>query len=133
VEGRKQAVSIRLNAADLHNLRRLAHRMGVRYSDIIRLAIKSTLSRADMVRYLDLDVASLDAIINGAAPEQNRVERADIRLLANLGAKQPILRLRLAGAPVVRDVQNGPVDLDESEEDLPLNKMPAAMSNGRHP
>jgi hypothetical protein len=141
MEGRKQAISIRLNAADLRNLRKLARRLGVRHSDVIRLAIKSTVARlgplleadvhgkdllpvfvesgSDLVRYLDLDVTSLDAIINAEAPEANRVERADVRLMASLGAQQPFLRLRLAG---VRNGQNGSLELDTNGEDQLLNQ-----------
>ena len=45
VEQRKQAVSIRLGDSDIRNIKRIAKRLGVRDSDIIRFAIKSTLGR----------------------------------------------------------------------------------------
>jgi len=118
MEGRKQAISIRLSGTDLRNLRKLAQRMGVRYSDVVRFALKSCIARlgplletevkgsslvpvfveagADMVRYLDLDAARIDAIINeGVGDGANRVERADIHLLAGIGAPQFYARLRL--------------------------------------
>src|SRR3974390_3106905 len=44
-ENRKQAVSIRLGSADIRKVKRLAKRLGVRDSDVIRFAIKSTLNR----------------------------------------------------------------------------------------
>jgi hypothetical protein len=117
MEGRKQAVSIRLNAADVRNLRKLSRRLGVRNSDIIRYAIKNALTRlsplcdsevkgralvpalvdagGDLMRYLDLDIAELESIINeGAAPEQ-QVDRADVQLLAVSSPPPGYARLRL--------------------------------------
>jgi hypothetical protein len=117
MEGRKQAVSIRLNAADVRNLRKLSRRLGVRNSDIIRYAIKNALTRlaplcdaetrgralvpalvdagGDLMRYLDLDIADLESVINeGAAPEQ-QVDRADVQLLAVSAPPPGYARLRL--------------------------------------
>jgi 16S rRNA U516 pseudouridylate synthase RsuA-like enzyme len=45
VDQRKQAVSIRLGEGDVRNIKRMAQRLGVRDSDIIRFAVKSMLSR----------------------------------------------------------------------------------------
>jgi len=45
VDQRKHAVSMRLGAGDIRNIKRMAKRLGVRDSDIIRFAIKSTLHR----------------------------------------------------------------------------------------
>ena len=45
VEGRKQAVSIRMTSTDVHKVKRLASRLGVRDSDVIRFAVKSTLAK----------------------------------------------------------------------------------------
>jgi hypothetical protein len=120
MEGRKQAVSIRLGSSDLRNLRKLARRMNVRHSDIIRFAIRTSIARlapllesemkgkdlvpmfvesgADLVRYLDLDAASLEAIINAEASDKERVDRADIMLLAGLGVPLPYMRLRLSAS-----------------------------------
>lgn len=120
MEGRKQAISIRLNAADVRNLRKLARRMGVRNSDVIRFALKSCIARlelllqpeakgrdlvpvfveagADLVRYLDLDATRVDAIINDGVVDGNRVERADVHLLAGSGAQHSYARLRSAPA-----------------------------------
>lgn len=117
VEGRKQAVSIRLNAADLRNLRKLSRRLGVRNSDVIRYAIKSVLARllplidsdmkgkelvpvllescAELMRYLDLDASTLQAIVNEGAPPELQVDHADVQLLAMDSLQQSVVRLRL--------------------------------------
>lgn len=117
IEGRKQAVSIRLSAADVRNLRKLSRRLGVRTSDVIRFAIKDTLVRlaplcdaettgralvpvmveagADLMRYLDLDVTQLEAIINEGAAPVAQVERADVQLLAMSGLPRGYARLCL--------------------------------------
>ena len=47
MEGRKQAVSLRLSSADLRNVRKLAKRLGVRTSDVIRYALKSCIARLE--------------------------------------------------------------------------------------
>ena len=135
MEGRKQAISIRLNAADLRNLRKLARRLGVRNSDVIRFALKSCIARlepllqpdaqgrdlvpmfveagTDLVRYLDLDATRIDAIINDGVVDGNRVERADIHLLAGAGMQHSYARMRpvAAGGPRTR------VSLSPGEED----------------
>jgi hypothetical protein len=136
VEGRKQAISIRLNAADLRNLRKLARRMGVRNSDVVRLALKSCIARlepllqpevkgrdlvpvfvdagADMVRYLDLDAMRIDAIINDGVVDGNKVERADIHLLAGTGMPHSYARMRSVGAVGLRGVPSlSPGDEDQ--------------------
>jgi hypothetical protein len=118
MESRKQAISIRLGASDLRNLRKLSRRLGVRYSDVVRFAVRTTLARlapltdpaasgrslvpvfveagADLVRYLDLDVADIEAIINdGALPEQ-QVQSDDVQLLVMSSFPIPYARLRLA-------------------------------------
>ena len=43
-EGQKQAVSLRLGAAEIRKIKRLAKRLGVRDSDVIRYALKVQLS-----------------------------------------------------------------------------------------
>ena len=45
LESRKQAVSIRMNVSDVRKVKKLASRLGVRDSDVIRFAVKSMLSR----------------------------------------------------------------------------------------
>ena len=117
-ESRKRAVSIRINAGDVSKVKRLAHRLGVRDSDIVRFALKTMLARlvplcdpdvrgrnlvpvfvesgAELLRYFDLDAARLEAIINDSTGSERRVERDDIALLALTGAQDPYAALKLS-------------------------------------
>jgi len=117
VDQRKQAVSIRLGESDIRNIKRIARRLGVRDSDIIRFAVKSTLSRIaplcdaaicgrnlvpvlvesgdELIRYFELDAFRLDSIINDNADEGRQVERDDIALLAMSGLREQYLVMRL--------------------------------------
>jgi hypothetical protein len=117
VEHRKQAVSIRLGEGDVRNIKRVAQRLGVRDSDIIRYAIKSMLSRIsplcdeairgrnlvpvlvesgdELIRYFELDAYRLDSIINDRAEADTRVDRNDIALLAMSGLREQYLVMRL--------------------------------------
>ena len=138
-DGRKQAVSIRLNATDLRNVKKLAKRLHVRYSDIIRYAVKTSLAKlgplldgdvrgrslvpvlvetgTDLVRYLDLDAAQLEAIINEGARGDACVDHADVQLLALSGIQQTYARLhlsRIGGAPAR--------SATSESEDLPLEQ-----------
>ena len=117
-EGRKKAVSIRINVGDVRKLKRLAQRLGVRDSDVVRFALKSMLTRfvpltdpevrgrnlvpvfvesgAELLRYFDLDAARLESIINDSTGDERRVEREDIALLALTGAQDPYAALKLS-------------------------------------
>jgi hypothetical protein len=117
VDQRKQAVSIRLSASDVRNIKRIAKRLGVRDSDIIRFAIKSTLNRIaplcdqairgrnlvpvlvesgdELIRYFELDAFRLESIINEQVEEGRQVERDDIALLAMGGLREEYLVMRL--------------------------------------
>jgi hypothetical protein len=117
VDQRKQAVSIRLGQSDVRNIKRIARRLGVRDSDIIRFAIKSTLSRIaplcdpairgrnlvpvlvesgdELIRYFDLDAFRLESIINENVDEGRQVERDDVALLAMSGLREEYLVMRL--------------------------------------
>jgi hypothetical protein len=114
---RKQAISVRIGEADLGNLRRLARRLGVRDSDVIRVAIKSLLAKwsplhdasvrgknlvpvflengSDLFRHFELDTPRLDSIINDGAGDDGRVEMEDIQLIAMSGIQRSYLRWRL--------------------------------------
>lgn len=114
---RKQAISVRIGEADLGNLRRLARRLGVRDSDVIRVAIKSLLAKwsplhdasvrgrnlvpvflengSDLFRHFELDTPRLDSIINDGAEQEGRVEMEDIQLIAMSGIQRSYLRWRL--------------------------------------
>ncbi|HEY4366964.1 MAG TPA: hypothetical protein VGN07_06980 [Steroidobacteraceae bacterium] len=117
MDSRKQAVSIRMSAADIRNVKRLAKRLGVRDSDVIRFAVKVMLGKlaplydmqvrgkrlvpvfvesgTDIFRHFDLDAVRLDTIINDGADEHSRVEADDIQLIAMSGIQQSYARLRL--------------------------------------
>ena len=117
VDQRKQAVSIRLGESDIRNIKRIAKRLGVRDSDIIRFAIKSTLGRIaplcdpairgrnlvpvlvesgdELIRYFELDAFRLESIINDHVEEGRQVDRDDIALLAMSGLREEYLVMRL--------------------------------------
>lgn len=117
LEQRKQAVSIRLGESDIRNIKRIAKRLGVRDSDIIRFAIKSALSRIaplcdpairgrnlipvlvesgdELIRYFELDAFRLEAIINDQLDEKRQVDRDDIALLAMSGLREEYLLMRM--------------------------------------
>lgn len=116
-ENRKQAVSIRLGSGDIRKVKRLAKRLGVRDSDVIRFALKWALNRvaplcdpeirgaslvpmfvetgADLIRHFELDAFRLDAVINDSVEEARRVTHDDIALLALAGSQQPYALLRV--------------------------------------
>jgi hypothetical protein len=125
VDKRKQAVSVRLGGSDVRNIKRIAQRLGVRESEIIRYAIKSTLSRIaplcdpairgrnlvpvlvesgdELIRYFEMDAFRLESIINAQVDEGRQVDRDDIALLAMSGLRDEYLVMRLkdaSGAPV---------------------------------
>jgi hypothetical protein len=117
VDQRKQAVSIRLGDSDIRNIKRIAKRLGVRDSDIIRFAIKSTLSRIaplcdpgirgrnlvpvlvesgdELIRYFELDAFRLESIINEDVGAGRQVDRDDIALLAMSGLREEYLVMRM--------------------------------------
>jgi hypothetical protein len=131
---RKQAVSIRMNGADIRKVKKLAARLGVHDSDIVRFAVKTMLSRleplhdleargrsllpvfiesgTDIVRFFELDAGRLDLIINDGVDPTRRIDRDDIALVA-LHALQPpyaairLSEIRLGGADSARS-DNGP-------------------------
>ncbi len=116
VDHRKQAVSIRLGDGDVRNIKRMAQRLGVRDSDIIRFAVKSMFSRIaplcddairgrnlvpvlvesgdELIRYFELDAYRLESIINDRAGADIRVDRDDIALLAMSGLREQYLMMR---------------------------------------
>ncbi len=144
MEGRKQAISIRLSAADLRNVKKLSKRLGVRYSDVIRYAVKSTLAKLgplfdsevrgrnlvpvfveagnEMVRYLDLDPARLETIINDGVPEESRVDHADIQLIALSGVQRSYAKLRLTSINGVRASGQETPERSASNDDEPLDQ-----------
>lgn len=117
MESRKKAVSIRISSSDIRKIKRLAIRLGVRDSDVIRFAVKSMLAKleplhdpsmrgrslvpvfvesgAELFHHFDLDAMRLESIINEEAEQGRRVDHEDIQLIAMSGAQQPYLRWRL--------------------------------------
>jgi hypothetical protein len=118
VDSRKQAISIRMNSADVRKVKKLAQRLAVRDSDVIRFAVKCMLTRlgplydpevkgrnlvpvfvesgVELLRFFDLDASRLEAIINDDVDPARRVERDDIALLALTGGQEPYAALLLS-------------------------------------
>ncbi len=118
IEARKRAISIRMSVADLRRVKKLAQRLSVRDSDVIRFAIKGMLARlgplhepeargrslvpvfveagGEFLRFFDLDAVKLDAIINAEATPEERVAREDVALLALTGVQEPYAALKLS-------------------------------------
>ncbi len=106
--GRKKAVSLRLSASDLTKIRRVAKRLDVRDSDVIRFAIKNLLVRlspltdpsltgaalvplfleagSELANGLELDAEQLDRILNDGAAAEERVSMDDLHMIAMVGA-----------------------------------------------
>jgi hypothetical protein len=136
IEGRKQAVSIRMNAADVRKVKKLANRLGVRDSDVIRFAVKSMLARlgplydsevhgrnlvpvfvesgAEMLRFFEIDATKLEAIINHGVESDRRVDRDDIALLALTGSQEPYAALKLSELNRTERRRQNPAELSES-------------------
>lgn len=118
VEDKKQNVSVRLNSTDITKIKDIAKRLHVRESDVIRFAIKATLTNliplhdesvngsdlipafiecgAELTNYFDLDVNRLDVILNnGVEDPKKKVDSTDIELLAMAGIKENYVYLKL--------------------------------------
>ena len=119
IESRKQAVSIRMNPADLRKVKELARRLSARDSDVIRFAVKAMLGRlaplfdpqsrgralvpalvevgTEFLRFFELDSSRLDALINDEVEDpEKRVSLEDLALLALAGVKEPYAALKLS-------------------------------------
>ncbi|MGO9803446.1 MAG: hypothetical protein ACLPTM_12305 [Steroidobacteraceae bacterium] len=136
VESRKQAVSIRMNGTDVRKVKKLAARLGVRDSDVIRFAVKSMLAKlgplydpeahgrnlvpvfvesgAELLRFFDIDAAKLEAIINNGVLAERRVDRDDIALLALTSAQEPYAALKLSELEQSDLPHRNPAELLES-------------------
>jgi len=136
VEGRKQAVSIRMNGADIRKVKRLANRLGVRDSDVIRFAVKSMLAKlgplydpevhgrnlvpvfvesgVELLRFFDIDAAKLESIINSGVQGDRRVDRDDIALLALTSAEEPYAALKLSELERSERPRQSPRELSDS-------------------
>jgi hypothetical protein len=136
IESRKQAVSIRMNVSDVRKVKKLAGRLGVRDSDVIRFAVKSMLGRlgplydaevrgrnlvpvfvefgTELLRFFDLDGTRLEAIVNEGVEPTKRVDREDIALLALTGAQEPYAALKLSELNRNDNSQMAPAELASS-------------------
>jgi hypothetical protein len=137
MDNRKQAVSIRMNSADIRNVKKLARRLGVRDSDIIRFAVKVMLGKlaplydlqvkgkslvpvfvesgTDIFRHFELDAIRLDSIINEGVDDATRVEHDDIQLIAMSGIQRSYARLRLSS---IGNNAGGAARSESEEEEL---------------
>ena len=99
-------------------MKKLAQRLGVRDSDVIRYAVRGMLARlgplhepesrgralvpvlveagAEFLRFFDLDAGRLDNIVNGDVDAEKRVSREDLALLAMAGVQEPYAALKLS-------------------------------------
>jgi hypothetical protein len=115
---RKQAISLRISAADLRKVKKLAERLGARDSDVVRFALKIMLERLaplcdqnvrgralvpviieagrDILHHFDLDFDRLQAIVNSGADKNQEVEPEDVRLLAAASIQQTYAQLQLS-------------------------------------
>jgi hypothetical protein len=100
----KRNISLRLGTGDHQKIKRVAMRLGVRESDVLRFAIKSMLNRVaplhepssrgrellpaflnmsrEIINFFDLDGERLDRIVNTGTDDETAVSRADLELLA---------------------------------------------------
>jgi hypothetical protein len=117
-ERRKQAVSIRMSGADVRKIKKLAVRLGVHDSDVVRFAVKTMLARLeplhdpeargrsvlpvfaesgdDLVRFFELDMPRLDTIINDGVEAARRVDRDDVALIAMHATQPPFAAIKLS-------------------------------------
>ena len=136
IESRKQAVSIRMNSTDVRKVKKVASRLGVRDSDVIRFAVKGMLARlgplydpevhgrnlvpvfvesgAELLRFFEIDASRLEAIINNGVDVERRVERDDIALLALTGTQEPYAALKLSELDRTERRERSPAELSES-------------------
>ena len=125
-----------MNGADIRRVKKLAGRLGVRDSDVIRFAVKSMLGRlaplidsdvhgrnlvpvfvesgAELLRFFDIDASKLETIINGDVHAERRVDRDDIALLALTSTQEPYAALKLSELEQTDRPRRTPAELSES-------------------
>ena len=125
-----------MNSTDVRKVKKVASRLGVRDSDVIRFAVKSMLARlgplydpeahgrnlvpvfvesgADLLRFFEIDASRLEAIINGGVDIERRVDRDDIALLALTGSQEPYAALKLSELDRTERRERSPAELSES-------------------
>ena len=107
-----------MNVGDVRKVKKLANRLGVRDSDVIRFAVKSMLARlgplydpevrgrnlvpvfvesgVELLRFFELDAPRLEAIINEGVEPTKRVDRDDVALIALTSGQTPYAALKLS-------------------------------------
>jgi hypothetical protein len=125
-----------MNSTDVRKVKKVASRLGVRDSDVIRFAVKSMLARlgplydpeahgrnlvpvfvesgADLLRFFEIDASRLEAIINGGVDVERRVDRDDIALLALTGTQEPYAALKLSELDRSERRERSAAELSES-------------------
>lgn len=122
-----------MNGADVRKVKKLAARLGVRDSDVIRFAVKSMLAKlgplydsevhgrnlvpvfvesgSELLRFFEIDAAKLETIINNGVEADRRVDRDDIALLALTSAQEPYAALKLSELEQNERPRRGPAEL----------------------
>ena len=118
MKSRKSAISVRIGAADVRNVKAVAKRLGVRDSDVFRYAVKSSLEQLGLLgdpnvhgrhllpvfveagptllRFFDLDAARLVEIVNsGVEDPEALVAPEDLTLLSMAGVQQSYALVKL--------------------------------------
>lgn len=107
-----------MNGADVRKIKKLAVRLGVHDSDIVRFAVKTMLARLEplhdpeargrsvlpvfvesgdeLVRFFELDALRLDTIINDGVEALRRVDRDDVALIAMHATQPPFAAIKLS-------------------------------------
>jgi len=129
MENQKQCVSVRLSHSDIRKIKRIAQRLNVSDSDIIRFGIKGMLSKLrplsdnnaigsqllpvflehgnEVGQYFDFDAERLERIINMDVQPENTVDRIDVELLAMHSVFPNYLKTQL------EKIMNEPLDEKE--------------------
>jgi hypothetical protein len=119
ITNRKRAMSMRMTVSDVSKVKKLARRLGVRDSDVIRFAVKGALERfwplcdsklrgqelvplfvelgPELVRFFEIDATRLAEIINDGADTGRRVDQEDVVLLALSISPHSCVMPRLGG------------------------------------
>jgi hypothetical protein len=119
VKSRKSAVSVRMGVTDLHKMKAIAKRLGVRDSDVFRYAVKTSLAQLAplvdpavqgrhllpalveagpmLLQYFELDAARLAEIVNsGVENPELLVASEDLTLLSMSGVQEPYALVKLS-------------------------------------
>ena len=107
-----------MSGADVRKIKKLAARLGVHDSDVVRFAVKTMLARLEplhdpeargrsvlpvffesgdeLVRFFELDMPRLDTIINDGVESARRVDRDDVALIAMHATQPPFAAIKLS-------------------------------------